>query len=82
MTNASSPSREAHPQQSSPQQSQMQHMNAGYNPKFMSPMYNPVQNPSQHNPDGAYDPTHQYSQQLTGTHTNNQMDMSPKRVGN
>jgi hypothetical protein len=61
---------------SSLQQAQMQHMNPGYNTKFMSPMYGPpdMTNPSQHQQHS--------SQQLAGTHTNNSMDMSPKRVGN
>eukprot|EP00978_Attheya_sp_CCMP212_P008859 scaffold20822_cov52-Attheya_sp.AAC.5 len=51
---------------------QMQHMNAGYNPKFMSPMYNPAMYTNIQ--------AQQYpQQQLTGTHSPN-MEMSPPRV--
>eukprot|EP00978_Attheya_sp_CCMP212_P027661 scaffold93194_cov53-Attheya_sp.AAC.3 len=74
MANFSSPTMGEQTQQSSLYQAnQMQHMNAGYNPKFMSPMYGPAENQTQ----GQH-----YSQQLAGPHTTNQMDMSPKRVGN
>eukprot|EP00978_Attheya_sp_CCMP212_P043825 scaffold292961_cov59-Attheya_sp.AAC.4 len=42
------------------QATEMQHMNAGYNPKFMAPMYSPADNQTQ---------VQHYSQQLAGPHT-------------
>ena len=65
----------AQTQQSSLHQAaQMQHLTAGYNTKFMSPMYAP--------PDTQQHQGQMYPQQLVGPHTTNNMDMSPKRVGN
>eukprot|EP00978_Attheya_sp_CCMP212_P041154 scaffold232309_cov46-Attheya_sp.AAC.3 len=68
----STPPRQENLQPSSLQTStQMQHMNAGYNPKFMSPMYNPA---IDRNIQAA-----QYSQQqLAGTHST--MDVSSSQA--